>query len=371
MYNISRFLSSTASRYRSAEIAVKKNCARIRLLPTVSVNLIGTSKGNAQDNGWYVPAVTVASEVCKTTKLGNYTDDAKIYSDKINSNQRWQWDGDILGGENLTRAQKAKIKELAVANGNLPNIKINKVGGKSFADFKSAGPVKEIFVLPNDKWLLSDTKQFKWLDEQIGSHVDGYTWHHSEVSGEMELVQFGIHNITNHNGGRTVGRFPKIGGITMNVKSETIINPLPTDEYILKKEKGWRVKLLVAYKNFIKNYNGGMPEETSFICNKHEYVIDRFLCILSDYRTHKLGAYDVGVVLTQIRDRLSDNPDLIGVELLPISILFAGDFLCLDFRKSKENPCICVWSHEESEEDMPITYFVSNSFEEFIQMLTK
>ena len=113
---------------------------------------------------------------------------------------------------------------------------------------------------------------------------------------------------------------------------------MPTDEYILKKEKAWRVKLPVSYEKFIKNYNGGIPEESSFICNRHEYAIDRFLCILSDYRTHQLGAYDVGVVLTQIEDRLSSNPDLVGVELLPISALFAGDFLCLDFKNSKRKP---------------------------------
>ena len=86
-----------------------------------------------------------------------------------------------------------------------------------------------------------------------------------------------------------------------------------------------------------------MPEESSFVCNDHEYAIDR----------------------------LSDNPDLIGAKLLPIATLFAGDFVCLDFKKSKENPCICVWSHEESEEDVPVTYFVSNSFEEFVRILTK
>ncbi|WP_369010154.1 MULTISPECIES: HNH endonuclease [Bacillaceae] len=30
-------------------------------------------------------------------------------------------------------------------------------------------------------------------------------WHHTEVPGKMELVPFGIHNITIHNGGRSTG----------------------------------------------------------------------------------------------------------------------------------------------------------------------
>ena len=52
---------------------------------------------------------------------------------------------------------------------------------------------------------MSDKQQFEWLDKKIGGHIEGYTWHHSEIPGEMQLVPFGIHNITNHNGGRTKG----------------------------------------------------------------------------------------------------------------------------------------------------------------------
>jgi len=157
----------------------------------------------------------------------------------------------------------------------------------------------------------------------------------------------------------------------MNVNIESIIKPLPTDEYILKKEKDWRVKLPDSYVDFIKSYGGSKPEDCSFTCNNHEYAIDRFLCILSEYRLHSLGMYDIGVIITQIEDRLSDNPELVGAELIPIALLFAGDFVCLDYRNAKDKPCICAWSHEESEEDKPVTYFVANSFEEFISMLTK
>lgn len=32
-------------------------------------------------------------------------------------------------------------------------------------------------------------------------------WHHNEESGLMQLVPFGIHNITKHNGGRTKGHW--------------------------------------------------------------------------------------------------------------------------------------------------------------------
>lgn len=114
-----------------------------------------------------------------------------------------------------------------------------------------------------------------------------------------------------------------------------------------------------------------MPKECRFICKDHEYAIERFLCILSEYKIHRLGMYDIGVVITQIEDRLSDNPDLIGVEILPIAALFAGDFICLDFRNEKDKPDVCVWSHEESEEDKPVTYKVADSFEEFCDSLVE
>lgn len=64
-----------------------------------------------------------------------------------------------------------------------------------------------------------------------------------------------------------------------------------------------------------------------------------------------MGQYDISnisVVLTQIDERLTDNPDTLGGELIPIAILFAGDFVCLDYRKSSK-PSICIWFHEKSE----------------------
>ena len=159
----------------------------------------------------------------------------------------------------------------------------------------------------------------------------------------------------------------------MHIKEETIILPLPTDEYINKKEKAWRIKLPMAFRAFIKQYGGGIPIEDAFLCeeNNHEYAIDRFLCICHEYRTNELGMYDIGVTWTQIEDRLSDDPDLIGVDMLPIAVLFAGDFVCLDFKHTKDKPSVCVWDHEESDIDNPVTYYVADSFEEFCKLLTE
>ena len=143
----------------------------------------------------------------------------------------------------------------------------------------------------------------------------------------------------------------------MQIDKSTLVHPLPTDELFKRKEKFWRVKLP---NDFI---NG------AFICNNREYVIERFLCLLKTPRDNTFGMYDIDVTLTQLEERLTDNEDLIGVDILPIAVLFAGDFICLDFREDIENPNVVVWNHEESAELEPITYFVANTFSEFISKL--
>lgn len=109
--------------------------------------------------------------------------------------------------QSLATEDSEKVKTLFPYAGLIPDIKVTKVEGMryGFADFESAGVVKETQYLPENMWKMSDAEQFKWLDEQIGGTVDGYTWHHTEIPGKMQLVPTGIHNITTHNGGRTAG----------------------------------------------------------------------------------------------------------------------------------------------------------------------
>lgn len=153
----------------------------------------------------------------------------------------------------------------------------------------------------------------------------------------------------------------------MRIKEKVL--PLPTDKDIAKEEKYWRVKLPSSYRQFLQTYNGGVPVERSFLHKGHAYAIDRFLSVLSDYKTNRLGYYDIGVVLTQVGSRLTDNGDLIGAEKLPIAALFAGDLLCLDFKKHPQNPSVCIWFHEESGESDPVTEKVADSFDAFVNML--
>lgn len=143
----------------------------------------------------------------------------------------------------------------------------------------------------------------------------------------------------------------------------------PSEELLAEREKKWRVVLPIDYREFIVTYNGGIPNEKSFTYNKHEYTIKRFLYILKNIQESPYGWYDISVVESQIGERLTDNEDLIGVEVLPIAELLTGDYVCLDYRKNKEKPCICVWSHKESRDFAPVTYKVSDTFSEFVEML--
>mgnify|MGYP002513494931 CR=1 FL=1 len=141
----------------------------------------------------------------------------------------------------------------------------------------------------------------------------------------------------------------------MKIQDNTVILPKPTEELLVEHEKNWRLKLPKDYKDFVMNYNGGIPEEKLFKCNEHYYEVTRFLCILKNVSETKEGWYDISVVESQIGERLTDNGDLIGVEVLPIAELFAGDYVCLDYRKNKEAPCVCIWSNDESGDFDPVT----------------
>ncbi|MFH0373650.1 HNH endonuclease [Streptococcus sp. A22] len=136
--------------------------------------------------------------------LSDFVDE---YVEAVNSNKLWSWRKNIASGNALTSQQRSVIKRYAIDRGLLPDVKVIPVDGikYGFADFKGAGLVEVAVDLPKDLWLKSDAEQFKWLDEQIGGSRLGMTWHHTEIPGRMELVPFGIHNITSHNGGRTFG----------------------------------------------------------------------------------------------------------------------------------------------------------------------
>jgi hypothetical protein len=155
----------------------------------------------------------------------------------------------------------------------------------------------------------------------------------------------------------------------MNFEIESYVKPLPSEILLDNNEKFWKVSLPLDFRQFMMKYNGCIPKNRQLKINNHEYFIERFLCILDDPQENDFGMYDVDVVWSQLDERLFFHDDILGVELLPIAILFAGDFICLDFSQDRLSPSICIWYHEESYELEPSIQKVADSFSEFLEML--
>ncbi len=93
-----------------------------------------------------------------------------------------------------------------------------------FPKFESAFDAK----LPGDMLKASDKEQFAECNHQLQEHIeknpdatssfsaeqldqvrngdtpDGYTWHHNEELGKMQLVKSDVHGLTGHTGGRSI-----------------------------------------------------------------------------------------------------------------------------------------------------------------------
>lgn len=157
----------------------------------------------------------------------------------------------------------------------------------------------------------------------------------------------------------------------MKFEEKSRILPLPNEIDIKGFEEACEIKLPEDYKKFIMENGGVEPYNytgTFVADNNHEYVIDRFLTVVEKPEDEVLGNYDIEYVLTMIEERLSDDGEEYGYPVIPVAVLFAGDFLCLDFRKDGDNPKVVVWDHERSGDWKPVFYHVANSFTEFMEI---
>ena len=155
----------------------------------------------------------------------------------------------------------------------------------------------------------------------------------------------------------------------MSQQDQSIIYPLPTDALLQEREVAWKVQLPEDYKKFIMRKNGFRPSKNLFSLKNRSFLIERFLCVLENTKDNPLGIYDIDVVMSQLDERLFVHEDILGFELVPISALFGGDFVCLNYIEDPKNPSMCIWYHEESYELEPAIEFVANNFTEFLAML--
>ncbi len=162
----------------------------------------GTGKG---DSGSKQPHLrNIDDFLSGNKKFDEVLDDyAKHYVEMINI-KGWSWEKSIQGGANLTARQRKLIRNKAEELKLIPKIEVKKVKGMlyGFADFEGAGVVVHTDHLPKELWKKGDTEQFNWLNKNLPEDIiklvdnGSYTWHHTEVPGKMQLVPFGIHNIT-------------------------------------------------------------------------------------------------------------------------------------------------------------------------------
>lgn len=154
---------------------------------------------------------------------------AEYYAGQVNGDRPWSWNEDIPGGEALTGAQRKAVRDYAREKGMVPTAPTVEKDGKTYADFSEF--MKFECVLDQEDWGKTDKEQFDRCNEMLRDEVSndpelagqftkeqleqiergetpsGYTWHHSEKDGTMQLVPYGIHNTTSHHGGRSEGNW--------------------------------------------------------------------------------------------------------------------------------------------------------------------
>jgi hypothetical protein len=146
----------------------------------------------------------------------------------------------------------------------------------------------------------------------------------------------------------------------------------PSQERVIQLEGMLCISFPADFIEFLNENNGGVPLLPCFDTSNNTKVIERFLPIMERERyksDEKFGIFEIGVVWSQINDRLGTDPDEYGSQITPIAELFAGDMLCLDFRNNEAVPEIVVWDHEQSKDLKPVVEKVADSFAEFLTKL--
>lgn len=120
--------------------------------------------------------------------------------------------------------------------------------------------------------------------------------------------------------------------------------------------------------------NGGVPVKC-VLCPQQRRIV-RYLGLYGpDVVGPAADHYSLHAVSVDfLGDRLSWSEDEDDTLLVPFAELFAGDYLCLDYRASeppiRRNPRVVVWLHELSEEFHPVVEIVADSFSEFLGRLS-
>ncbi|MEJ8553225.1 SMI1/KNR4 family protein [Tepidibacter sp. Z1-5] len=102
---------------------------------------------------------------------------------------------------------------------------------------------------------------------------------------------------------------------------------------IMELESVWEVKLPKDYVECATYNHGGSPEPEEFLVEDRPRV---FGCLLSYCKNSPDNILEV---YNGIKERLPQN-------IFPFGCDPAGNYICFDYRNSKDNPCIIFWEHE-------------------------
>src|SRR5262249_2717428 len=120
----------------------------------------------------------------------------------------------------------------------------------------------------------------------------------------------------------------------MNIRKGTAL-PTPSKLYIREFEDDNDIKLPRDYLDFLKTGHGAVPIQNVLRTKNNDKVVEFFLCFLENSSDDEENGWrDIDVVLTELGARICDDEDSVGNNIIPIAALFAGDFVCLDFRKN-------------------------------------
>ncbi len=113
-----------------------------------------------------------------------------------------------------------------------------------------------------------------------------------------------------------------------------------------------------------RTVNGGAPARPVF--SERDRLITFYLGVM-DQESMKTTAreYDIGRLVGILGDRILID-DEYEVPLVPFAEVFGGDYLCLDYRKTADQPSVVLWQHEESMALSPATVEVAPSLDDFL-----
>jgi hypothetical protein len=113
----------------------------------------------------------------------------------------------------------------------------------------------------------------------------------------------------------------------------------------------------------LARHNGGVPHQKFFRFHDNEKVVTRILCLVDDEAEgEECQDFDIEVAQVELDEILEDG-------LLPFAVIYAGDYLCFDYRNGLDRPRIVLLDHERSTSGKPHTMPVAAHFAEFLNML--